>query len=231
MQSHIRKVYACLAVTCHLHFWQNDRDLLRATVVTQGWNGYRNKSQHRKLTLEEKILPPFQQGFEPATFQSRVRRSNHWAIPVPRSGTYWSKPWYGISYWSIQYEISSMIMMLWCVHGIIWDIMGCTGIILSVPVCSDPVIQSPTVVTLRSTLYILQHDSVPYSDASSDHTFLQSLTSCFLFFTVCVCVCVCVCFCVRERMLCPCITPTHRLSTWSLWDNRRESVLSANHTV
>ena len=77
----IRKVYACLAVTCHLHFWQNDRDFLRATVVTRGWNGYRNKSQHRKSTLEKKILPPFQQGFEPATFQSRVRRSNHWAIP------------------------------------------------------------------------------------------------------------------------------------------------------
>ena len=35
-----------LAVTCHLHFWQNDRDLLRATAVTRGWNGYRNKSQH-----------------------------------------------------------------------------------------------------------------------------------------------------------------------------------------
>ena len=30
---HIRKVYACLAVTCHLHFWQNDRDLLRDTVA------------------------------------------------------------------------------------------------------------------------------------------------------------------------------------------------------
>ena len=42
MQSHIRKVYACLAVTCHLHFWQNDRDLLRATAVTRGWNGYRH---------------------------------------------------------------------------------------------------------------------------------------------------------------------------------------------
>ena len=79
----IRKVYACLAVTCHLHFWQNDRDFLRAIVVTRGWNGYRNKSQHRKSTLEKKILPPFQQGFEPATFQSRVRRSNHWAIPAP----------------------------------------------------------------------------------------------------------------------------------------------------
>ena len=76
-KSHIRKVYACLAVTCHLHFWQNDRDFLRATVVTRGWNGYRNKSQHRKSTLEKKILPPFQQGFEPATFQSRVRCSNH----------------------------------------------------------------------------------------------------------------------------------------------------------
>ena len=42
MQSHIRKVYASLAVTCHLHFWQNDWDLLRATAVTRGWNGYLN---------------------------------------------------------------------------------------------------------------------------------------------------------------------------------------------
>ena len=81
-KSHIRKVYACLAVTCHLHFWQNDRDLLRATAVTWGLNGYRNKSQHRKSTLEKKILPLFQQGFKPATFQSRVRRCNHWAIPA-----------------------------------------------------------------------------------------------------------------------------------------------------
>ena len=47
------------------------------------WTGCRNKSQHRKFTLEKKILPPFQQGFEPATFQSRVRCSNHWAIPAP----------------------------------------------------------------------------------------------------------------------------------------------------
>ena len=35
------RVYACLGVTCHLHFWQNDRGLLRATVVTRGWNGHR----------------------------------------------------------------------------------------------------------------------------------------------------------------------------------------------
>ena len=61
MQSHIRKVYACLAVTCPPRFLQNDRDLLLATAVTRGWNGYRNKSQHRKLTLEKKILPPLSQ--------------------------------------------------------------------------------------------------------------------------------------------------------------------------
>ena len=82
MQSHIRKLYACWAVTCHLHFWQNDWDLLRATAVTQGWNGYQNKSQRRKSTREKKILPPLLQGFEPVIFQSQVRRCNHWAIPA-----------------------------------------------------------------------------------------------------------------------------------------------------
>ena len=51
MQTHIRTAHAWLAATYHLHFWQNDRDLLRATAVTRGWNGYRNKSQYRKLAL------------------------------------------------------------------------------------------------------------------------------------------------------------------------------------
>ena len=52
------KPHTCLAVTrCHLHFWQNDREILRATAVTRGRNGYGSKSQHRKLTLEKKILP------------------------------------------------------------------------------------------------------------------------------------------------------------------------------
>ena len=50
MQSHIRKVYACLAVTCHLRFWQNDRDLLRATAVTRGWN-------EPKLESAQKVDP------------------------------------------------------------------------------------------------------------------------------------------------------------------------------
>ena len=41
----------------------------------RGWNGYRNMSQHRKLTTEKKILPPFLPWLEPGTFRSRVRRS------------------------------------------------------------------------------------------------------------------------------------------------------------
>ena len=43
-----------------------------------------NKSRQRKLTLEKKILPPLQPGFELATFRSRVRRSSDWAITIPR---------------------------------------------------------------------------------------------------------------------------------------------------
>ena len=46
-------MYACLAVTCQLHFWQDDRGLLHATVVTRGWNGYRIRVNTQ--TLEEKI--------------------------------------------------------------------------------------------------------------------------------------------------------------------------------
>ena len=56
-KSHIRKVYACLAVTCHLHFWQNDRDFLRATVVTRGWNGYRKKESAQKVDPGEENYP------------------------------------------------------------------------------------------------------------------------------------------------------------------------------
>ena len=77
-------MYGACVFSCNplLHSWQNDWDLLRATAAPRGWNGYRSKSHHRKLTLEKKILPPLLRGFEPATFRSQVRRSNYWAIPV-----------------------------------------------------------------------------------------------------------------------------------------------------
>ena len=49
---------------------------MRATAVTQGWDGYQKKSQHRKLTLEKKILP-FMLKIEPAAFQNESS-----ALPV-----------------------------------------------------------------------------------------------------------------------------------------------------
>ena len=64
-----------VSVTSHLHFWQNDSDLLCATVVTQEWNRYRNKGQHKILTLEKKILPLLLLGLEPKTFWSWVNCS------------------------------------------------------------------------------------------------------------------------------------------------------------
>ena len=54
--SRIGRAYVCIAVTCHLQFWKNDRDLWRATALARGWIGYRNMSQHRKLALETKIV-------------------------------------------------------------------------------------------------------------------------------------------------------------------------------
>ena len=66
-------VYACLAVICHLHLWQNDWGLLHVTAVAQEWNGYLYKSQHEQLTLEQKILLLLLLEIKPSTFQSRVR--------------------------------------------------------------------------------------------------------------------------------------------------------------
>ena len=39
--SYTRRVHVCLAVTSHVPFWQNDWDLLCATVVTPQWNWYK----------------------------------------------------------------------------------------------------------------------------------------------------------------------------------------------
>ena len=51
---YIRRVHACLAVTCHLHLWQNDRDPLRTTAVAE----YRNESRQRKCHREDNSPAP-----------------------------------------------------------------------------------------------------------------------------------------------------------------------------
>ena len=57
IQSHIGRVYVYLAVTCHLRFWGNNRDLLRATAVTRKWNGYRNKKSAQKVYRGDESSP------------------------------------------------------------------------------------------------------------------------------------------------------------------------------
>ena len=137
MQSHIRKVYVCLAVTCHLRFWQNDQGLLCATAVTQGWNGYRNKSQHRKLTLEKKMFPPLQQGFKLATFRSQVQCSNHWAIPAP-TGVFTATPWLTLSIdtqcWVFCWTRQQTFFILNVYKGLLWPVFKVKGEFLAIKV-------------------------------------------------------------------------------------------------
>ena len=71
--SHRHRSRVRIAVTCHLPFWPNDQDLWHTTAVTRGWNRYQNKSQHRKLTPQKKILLPLLWGLEPETFWSWVQ--------------------------------------------------------------------------------------------------------------------------------------------------------------
>ena len=62
MQSHIHKVHACLVVTCHQHYWQNDQDLLRATAVKQGRGSYQNKESSQKVDPGEENYPTARAG-------------------------------------------------------------------------------------------------------------------------------------------------------------------------
>ena len=48
--SHMHSVHAYVAITCHLHLWQNDWDLLHATAVTG--------MEHNKRAQKEKNKSP-----------------------------------------------------------------------------------------------------------------------------------------------------------------------------
>ena len=53
IRSHMCGVHPCLFVTCHLHFWQNDQDLLRDDAEIHGWNGSPNESAQKVDPGEE----------------------------------------------------------------------------------------------------------------------------------------------------------------------------------
>ena len=78
-QSHICKAYACFAVTCHLHFWQNDRGLLRATTVTPGVERIPKSESAQKVNPGERAVLDFINdslltGSFPSVFKSAVVR-------------------------------------------------------------------------------------------------------------------------------------------------------------
>ena len=57
---------------------------LHATSVTRGWTGYQNKSQHKKVTIENKILTQFLPELMPMTDLSiRVQCSTTELSPLP----------------------------------------------------------------------------------------------------------------------------------------------------
>ena len=53
--TYILSMHVCLAVTCHLRCWQNERDLVHATEMKRGWNGYRNKESSQKTKIVNKM--------------------------------------------------------------------------------------------------------------------------------------------------------------------------------
>ena len=75
--------YVCFAVTCYAHFWQNDQHPLCAIALARRWNVYWSNSQHRKLTLEKKILLPLLPGLKPHDLSITNLLLNQWAIPAP----------------------------------------------------------------------------------------------------------------------------------------------------
>ena len=85
------RVYACLGITCHLHFWQNYPPFfsffLMCNCGNMGVERTVNKSHHTKLTLEKKILLPLLLGFKLATFLPWAWHSYQQATPTP--SLYW----------------------------------------------------------------------------------------------------------------------------------------------
>ena len=75
-------VFRCNLPPALLAEWQRS---FTCHCVNRGVEWTLNKSQHAKLTLEKKILPPLLPEFELTTFWSQVWRSNQQAIPAPLS--------------------------------------------------------------------------------------------------------------------------------------------------
>ena len=74
-------MHVWLAVTCYLHFWQNNGDLSCATAVTAGWNRCQNKSA-QEVDPEEENLPIAPAGTRTRDFSITSTSLYHRAIPA-----------------------------------------------------------------------------------------------------------------------------------------------------
>ena len=91
MQSHMRKVYACLAVTCHLRFWQNDRGLSRATAVTRGGTDTEIRVSTESWSWRRKLSRRSSRYSNPRPFDHESGALTTELSPPPRvSRVYWS---------------------------------------------------------------------------------------------------------------------------------------------
>ena len=80
----ICKIHVCLALTCHLHFWQNDWDLLHATEVTRS-----GTDTEIRVSSREENPPAFPAGTRTRDLLIMSLSLYHWAIPAPQF-EYWT---------------------------------------------------------------------------------------------------------------------------------------------
>ena len=123
------RVCVCSAVTSHLHYGQNDWDLLRAAAVTRGWNRYRNKSQRRQLSMEKQILCLLLPGLKPETFRLQVSHSTTELSPLPEHVISLTRSWLDVMWmtrsWLDVIWMTRSWLDVWCGwqdHGWICDV-------------------------------------------------------------------------------------------------------------
>ena len=80
IQSHIRRMHECFTVTCHLHFWQNDWDLVHAATTH---NTHASTHMHPHNTHKPWWLP---------TGVTHTQRNTHKSRWPPTCVEFWTEP-------------------------------------------------------------------------------------------------------------------------------------------
>ena len=84
---------------------------LRATAVTRGWNGYRNKSQHRKSTLEKKFSRRSSRDSNPRPFNHESGALTTELSPFPAYQRREEKAWLATYCALLHYILSNYLVI------------------------------------------------------------------------------------------------------------------------